>query len=341
MTRKELASITPWITTAVLQHPTDLPHHLMQRLDISRSRASDLLQQLVATQWLLARGTPRQPQFAPGALRQVVRHYPLEGLQEDLPWRQDFAPFFELPSPVQQMARHAFTELVNNAVDHSGGRQVTVSMRQTPLHLQLLVSDDGCGLFRHIAQNFAIDDPSLAMFELSKGRLTSQPQRHAGHGLFFSSRLAEVFDVHANRAAFQYRGWNGPSWHTTRSAPHSGTSIYLAIALNTPRTLDQVLRAQSASGAGYGFESTRVPLRLLCFEQALSSRAEGRRVAQRLEQFARAEIDFSGVETIGHGFADELFRVFRQAHPEVQLLPLGMNTQVQQMLASVTPPGTP
>jgi signal transduction histidine kinase len=45
------------------------------------------------------------------------------------------------------MAQHAFTELLNNAIDHSGGTQVTVSMRQTPLHLQLLVSDDGCGLF--------------------------------------------------------------------------------------------------------------------------------------------------------------------------------------------------
>ena len=336
MARIALTSITPWITAAAVQHPHALPAQMVQRLGISRRRASGLLKKLLASQWLAAAGTARRPVYRPGGLRQVVRSYPLAGLQEDLPWRRDFAPFFELPAEVRRMAQHAFTELVNNAVDHSGGRQVTVSLRQTPLHLQLLVSDDGCGLFKRVAQSFAIDDPSLAMFELSKGKLSSEPDRHAGHGLFFCSRLADVFDVHANQAAFQYRGWSGPAWYPTRSAPHQGTSVYLAIALDTQRQLDAVLRAQSASGAGYGFENTRVPLRLLCTEQALTSRAEAKRVVARLQQFERAEIDFAGVDSMGHGFADELFRVFTRAHPSVELLPMGMNAQVRQMLASIT-----
>jgi anti-sigma regulatory factor (Ser/Thr protein kinase) len=36
------------------------------------------------------------------------------------------------------------------------------------------------------------------MLELSKGKLTSEPDRHNGRGLFFTSRLADVFDLHAN-----------------------------------------------------------------------------------------------------------------------------------------------
>lgn len=285
-------------------------------------------------------GTPRKPVFRPGALRQVVQHYPLAGLQEDLPWRRDFAPCFELPPAVRLLAQHAFTELVNNAIDHSGGSQVTVSLRQTPLHLQLLVSDDGCGLFERIAQSFAIDDPQLAMFELSKGKLSSQPQRHSGHGLFFASRLADIFDVHANRAAFQHRAWqddaDGLAWRATRPAPHRGTSIYLAIALDTPRTLDAVLRAHSSDAQSYGFERTQVPLKLLGGSEMLMSRADARRVASRLTQFARAELDFSGIPAVGHGFADELFRVFRREHPQVQLLPMKMAPAVGAMVASIS-----
>ncbi len=330
-----LATVTPWVTAAALAHPQDLPQHLMQRLDISRRRAGALIRQLAAAQWLLVEGTPRKPSYRPGALRQVVQHYPLAGLQEDLPWRRDFAPCFDLPKPVRLLAQHAFTELLNNAIDHSGGSQVTVSLRQTPLHLQLLVSDDGCGLFERIAQSFAIDDPQLAMFELSKGKLTSQPERHSGHGLFFASRLADIFDVHANHAAFQHRAWGDEAWRSTRPTPRRGTSIYLAIALDTTRTLDEVLRAHSRDAAGYGFERTQVPLKLLGGSEMLMSRADARRVAARLSSFGQAEIDFSGVPAVGHGFADELFRVFRRSHPQVQLLPTKMAPAVGAMVGSI------
>jgi hypothetical protein len=69
---------------------------------------------------------------------------------------------------------------------------------------------------------------------------------------------------------------------------------------------------------------------------ALASRADAKRVASRLAQFRRAELDFSGIAEVGHGFADELFRVFSRAHPALELVPLGMAPRVAQMVASVT-----
>ncbi len=339
MARIEIAPLTQWITQAAVTYGHDLPAYLMQRLSCSRRSASHVLRKLVAMQWLESLGTPRRPQYRPGALRQVVKRYPLEGLEEDAPWRRDFAPCFAVPPAVQRMAQHAFTELVNNAVDHSGGTQVTVSMRQTPLQLQLLVSDDGCGLFERIERCFLIDEPAVAMLELGKGKLTSEPDRHSGHGLFFTSRLADVFDIHANGAAFQHRAWENRRWRPARSNPASaraGTSIYMAIALDTPRTLDAVLRAHSADAAGYTFDHTQVPLHLLAEGgQALASRADARRVAARLNAFRSAELDFHGVAEIGHGFADELLRVWRRQNPGVALSPVGMGPQVEAMLASV------
>ena len=338
MARIEITPITKWITQAAVQHGGDLPAHLMQRLSCSRRQAGNVLRKLVALQWLQALGTPRKPLYRPGLLRQVIKRYSLAGLQEDLPWRRDFAPCFELPSRVERMGEHAFTELLNNAIDHSGGSAVTVSMRQTPSQLQLLVSDDGCGLFARIAQSFDITDPTLAMLELSKGKLTSAPDRHSGHGLFFSSRLADVFDIHANAAAFQCRAWEPRAWRAGRPAARSGTSIYVAICLDTQRTLDGVLREYSHSGEGYDFERTSVSLQLLTggvADAMLASRAEARRAAHRLAQFRHADIDFSGIGHLGHGFADELFRVFGSAHPSLEMHPVGMAPQVAAMLGSV------
>jgi anti-sigma regulatory factor (Ser/Thr protein kinase) len=332
--RIDINSLTLWITAAALQHVNDLASHVAERTGTTRRTANKALRTLVELNWLVREGTPRQPLFRPGLLRQVVRRYPLAGLEEDIPWSRDFAPFFSLPAHVQRMTQHAFCELVNNAVDHSEGQSVTVSLRQTPSQVQLLVSDDGRGVFNKIHEAFDLEDPTLAMLELSKGKLTSQPQRHTGRGLFFTSKLADVFDLHANEVAFQRRAWEDGSWSPGKAMKRQGTSIYAAISIDTRRTLDAVLNAYSADGAGYGFERTVVPLRLITSALAgLESRAQARRVAARLNQFRRAEVDFSGVPYIGHGFADELFRVL--ASPGSTLVPVNMSPAVAAMVGSV------
>jgi anti-sigma regulatory factor (Ser/Thr protein kinase) len=281
-------------------------------------------------------GSPRRPRHAPGLLRQVVQRYTLAGLEEDLPWSRDFAPCFRLPAEVQRMVQHVFCELLNNAIDHSEGTSVTVSMRQTAAHVQLLVSDDGRGLFDKIHEAFALEDPMLAMLELSKGKLTSAPQRHTGRGLFFTSRLADVFDLHANERAFQRRAWDTEGWQPGIALKHRGTSVYAAIALDTTRTLDQVLQAYSADASGVAFDRTVVPLRLITSALAgLESRAQARRVASRLHEFRRAEVDFAGVTRIGHGFADELFRVFSAQQPGFELVPVNMAPAVASLVESV------
>lgn len=335
MTRLALDHLTLWITAAAREHSLDLAEHVEERTGASRRAAVAALKRLVDANWLTRTGTARHPVYGPGLLRQVARSYTLHGLQEDLPWQRDFAPNFELPRHVARMVQHGFTELVNNAADHSGGSSVTVSLRQTPSHVQLLVSDDGCGVFDKICQAFDIADAQHAMLELSKGRLTSQPEMHTGRGLFFSSQLADVFDIHANNTAFQRRAWETSGWLRGRPLPRQGSSIYMAIALDTQRTLDQVLGAWSVDGTGIEFDQTTIALRLLAGPgQPLDSRAQARRVAARLPMFKRAEISFDGVEDVGHGFADELFRVFARAHREVDLVPTHMTPRIAALVKS-------
>src|SRR5262249_30330926 len=113
-------------------------------------------------------------------------------------------------------------------------------------------------------------------------------------------------------------------------------SVFVSIALDTARTLDGVLRAHSLDGVGYGFERTVVPMRLLASEgTGLESRAQARRAALRLQQFRHAVMDFEGIADIGHGFADELFRVFRRTHPGVEIVPTNMAPRVAALVGAV------
>ena len=43
-------------------------------------------------------------------------------------------------------------------------------------------------------------------------------------------------------------------------------------------------------------------------------------------------LDFDQVNSIGQAFADEIFRVFANAHPEVELIPVHAVPEVQQMI---------
>lgn len=328
MRHHPLAQATHWITAAAATHGGELLPHVVQRTGLSRRAAQALLRQLVDAGWLQRSGSTRKPAYAPGEMRQVVRSYALARLDEDQPWRRDFAPLFVLAPNVAQLLQYAFSELINNAVDHSGGSTVTISLRQTALHLQLLVSDDGCGVFERIGQALQIDEPALAMFELAKGKLSTAPAQHRGHGLFYAARLADVFQLQANAAAFQ-RFASAP-WAPARPVARQGTTVYLAIARDTPRTLDEVLRSASSDAAGYGLERTALPLRLLG-SNGLVSRAMARRVALRLAQFRHAELDFTGVEMLGHSFVDELLRVRGQdGGAELQLN--GLQPSLARML---------
>ena len=55
----------------------------------------------------------------------------------------------------------------------------------------------------------------------------------------------------------------------------------------------------------------------------------------RFERFQTVVLDFAGMEEIGQAFADEVFRVFHQAHPATALSPIHMTPAVEKMFKRV------
>ena len=66
------------------------------------------------------------------------------------------------------------------------------------------------------------------------------------------------------------------------------------------------------------------------------SRSQAKRLLARLDQFSEVLLDFNDVEDIGQPFADEIFRVFQNAHPEIRILTARTNPNIDKMIEFVT-----
>lgn len=76
----------------------------------------------------------------------------------------------------------------------------------------------------------------------------------------------------------------------------------------------------------------RTVVRLSTFGPKLISRSEARRIVCDLNEFREVVLHFQGVDLVGQGFADEVFRVWAREHPETKLVPIEMNGSVEFMV---------
>jgi hypothetical protein len=70
-------------------------------------------------------------------------------------------------------------------------------------------------------------------------------------------------------------------------------------------------------------------------DENLVSRSQAKRLLARVDRFGSVVLDFAGVDSIGQAFADEIFRVFRLAHPGVLIIPINANSDVTRMIVAV------
>ena len=306
--------------------------HLASEFGLSRQVANGYLQNLIREGLIEAEGTTRARVYRLKTLVEAHHAYPREGLQEDVVWRQEFAPTVsKLPENVRDIWHYAATEMVNNAIDHSGSPEVRVGLRRNALFTDAWVEDDGEGIFLKIQRALGLYDPRESILELAKGKLTTAPQNHSGEGIFFTSRMVDAFDIQSGRLHFRHHH-QALDVLSERDADSPGTLVTMRLANDSPRIMSAVFD-QFTDQEEYTFDKTVVPLRLAQHEgEKLVSRSQAKRVSLRFERFKRVVLDFEGVAEIGQAFADELFRVFAAAHPDVRLTPINASPAVANMV---------
>ncbi len=114
-------------------------------------------------------------------------------------------------SPAQQIMGYAVTEMVNNAIDHSGGSTVRVTALQEGNVVSVSVEDDGVGVFDRMKNSLRLPDRFASIQELSKGKATTAPDRHSGQGIFFTSKAVDRFRLAANGLTWIVDNPGGPT----------------------------------------------------------------------------------------------------------------------------------
>jgi anti-sigma regulatory factor (Ser/Thr protein kinase) len=261
------------------------------------------------------------------------------GLEEDQVWSGTVLPPLEgLPANSIDIWQYCVTEMVNNAIDHSEGSWLMVVVRRRPSNTQVLVLDDGIGIFRKIKAAFNLEDEAQAILELSKGKLTTDPERHSGQGVFFTSRVLDKFSIFSHGVYFSHEATRPVDWIVPDDDNRdSSTMVTMALDNNTERTLKDVFD-QYSSGDNYDFSKTVVPLRLAKFgDEKLISRSQAKRALARVERFKTVVFDFAGIQMIGQAFADEIFRVWAKAHADVECTVIDASPDLRKMIAAVGP----
>lgn len=319
------------ILTAIAHAGSNVAARLAMQHGVSRQSASAWLSKLKEEGVITSSGVGRGVRYRLALLAQVQQGYAREGLSEDRVWRELIAPRLgDLPANVRDIWHYAVTEMVNNAIDHSASERVTVELLRDALNTTVYVVDGGEGIFRKIQRALDLYDPREAILELAKGKLTTDPANHTGEGIFFSSKVMDAFDIRSGALHFMHDEWSADVL-LERPAEAPGTLVLMRLANDSERRLTEVFD-QFAAPEEFTFAKTIVPVRLAQHEgEKLVSRSQAKRLTQRFERFQTVVLDFEEVDEIGQAFADEVFRVFQQAHPATTLLPIHMTPAVEKM----------
>ncbi|MEZ5535077.1 MAG: DUF4325 domain-containing protein [Thiolinea sp.] len=332
--RKKSEDIRSFILTNVTEHPQDIATITAEEFNITRQAVNKHIRKLVDQNSLAVSGATKSRVYTLQTLVTWTHHYPLaDTLEEYEVWRKDIFPRLEgLPDNVIEIWEYGFTEMFNNAIDHSAGSRISIELRKSAVTSEIFMYDDGEGIFKKIQREMNLTDEKHAVLELSKGKLTTDPDNHTGEGIFFSSRMFDMFNIYSGNTTFSHEFHEVEDWILERVPNFSGTGVFMRLNNNTSRTVKKVFDSFT-SGDDYGFTKTVVPVRLAQYgNEKLVSRSQAKRLLARIDRFKVVLFDFEGIDSIGQAFADEVFRVFNNHHPEIELHSMNTTKNVQAMI---------
>jgi hypothetical protein len=348
MARPKNPEITAFILDNVDRLGTGISPAVQRHFGVTKQTAHRYLAELVASGALSATGSGRGRAYArtrspasPLAPHETLERTFTQALDrarragEDALWRDDIEPliFPTMRRNVRSILRHGFTEMVNNALDHSGGSELRYSYNDEGASIRLTVEDDGIGAYARLREGFQLPNYWEALGELIKGKRTTLAERHAGEGVFFTSRAFDVFSLGANQLLYRYFG-KLDDWTVEESRLSRGTRVVMSIDSNSERLLDAVFAKYTSPDDlrfDVGGRFAAMPYTIAARDE-LVSRSEARRLLSGAEQFREVILDFKEVERVGQAFVDEVFRVWKSDHPQTAIVPINMRPNVEFMV---------
>ena len=266
-----------------------------------------------------------------------VRRLASDGLEEHVVLgsiERDFLPFSKLHENIKSIFTYAFSEMLNNAIEHSTSKEIVVSVSLIGKKLTFVVDDFGIGAFRNIMKKRNLNSELEAIQDLLKGKTTTAPRLHSGEGIFFTSKVGDTFTLDSYGYRLLVDNTIKDVFVNKIKGQKQGTRVTFVIDIDDKHHLNDVFRKYVDRGAGgdYGFDKTEIRVRLYTLGGVHISRSQARRVLAGLEKFKVVVMDYDRVPLVGQAFADEVYRVFRTKHPDISIENENMNESVRFMV---------
>lgn len=319
------------ILSLISHHPSNATV-LAEQLGLTRQAVHYHLKKLRAQGLIKQVGKARAARWEP--VYDLTMAWELDGrpLEEDAMWRQFLEAYgmLDVTKGTRACLDYGVTEMLNNAIEHSRGSRIELKGRSTDQIVEFLISDDGIGALRHVVEHFNLPGELDAIAHIAKGQQTTDPSRHSGQGIFFTSKMFDLFQLDSGTYM-----WIVDNVRTdTAIAPGSGrqgTSVRLSTDPHGTLTPKEVFDRFTDSDS-YEMNRTTVRVALAAHGDGFISRSEAKRLGAGLEMYGVVELDFEGVTQIGQGFVDELFRVWASQHPETKFKVINASPEVEFMI---------
>ena len=306
--------------------------------DISKSSVYNYVKQMEADGFIEKKGNAY-------VLRTNAYHYSFKNdgtLEEDRVYTQFISQHIQFKKNVNSIWNYAFNEMMNNAIEHSEAENIFVSIFQNYLETRILIMDDGIGIFKNI-QRFMKEskNETVSLREcvslLFAGKFTTAKQFHTGDGIFFTSHIMDEFVIYSDDNFFTRNNFTSAqiedgNLHSLMQI-EKGTVVSMTLNNHTKKVLSEVFH--TFAPADEGFTKTTIPVVHMFSGGNPVSRSEARRLLECIAIFHDVDLDFSGVEEIGQGFAHELFVLGKQKYPNINLRTIHTCKTVEDMIKRV------
>ena len=269
------------------------------------------------------------------AKKQILRFHQIlqnKNLSEDIVLdniKKNTGIFFRLPKNTINILDYAFTEMLNNAIEHSKSKTIEVIIKRDKKTVSFNVVDRGMGIFNNIKKKKGLRNDLEAIQDLLKGKQTTAPEEHTGEGIFFTSKVGNMLAIQSSKKKLIFNNIVNDIF-IRNVKKKKGTKVSFAVKIMSKRNLASIFKEYSEGLLS--FSKTKVIVRLYKIDIAYISRSQARRILSGLDKFKVITLDFEGVDVIGHSSADELFRVWKSRHPSIRILYQHANENIDFMI---------
>jgi anti-sigma regulatory factor (Ser/Thr protein kinase) len=318
------------VTTADVAGKTRLSRAYAQRFLKDLADAGTIVRMGKANQahYVLA-SKKGAPPARPSRVRKIITN---KGLAEDKVLSQikeESSIFQKMATNVSSIVDYAFTEMLNNAIEHSTSDKIDIIVMKTATDIRFSVADRGVGIFNNIMKKKRLAGTMDAIGELLKGKETTAPEAHSGEGIFFTSKIADSLTIKSFEKKIVFDNV-GQDVYIKDIQSAKGTKVDFVLGLKSKKTLPDLF--SQYTDESFSFSKTGVKVKLYHQDVDYVSRSQARRILTGLDKFKTIELDFQDVLTIGQAFADEAFRIWQAQHKDVKFVIKDANENIMLMI---------